>query len=114
MTAATTPSAIAKLLAGLNAAFSDPSNAGTVGLAQGLLQAAAPHMLTPVTMGQALGMGAASSQAYQHAALANALQRTAALPFAQARTREFVQALDGQGNGSGSPLPTGSQIGSLG
>lgn len=79
-------SAIAKLLAGLNSTMSDPNSSGLTGFAQGLLQASAPHMLTPVSGGQALGMGAAASQQYQQQSLQNALTRTAVLPFQQQRT----------------------------
>lgn len=112
-TATARPSAISKLLAGLNQATSDPTQAGVMGLAQSLLQASAPHMLTPVTMGQALGAGMAGSQQFQRAALQNALQR-AVLPFQVARTQEFERALSGQNGGSSVPLPTAGQVSSLG
>ncbi len=86
------PSKLDKLIDGLNSALSSPSDAPLLGFGQGLLAASAPHMLTPVTMGQALGMGLQGSQAYQHAMLANAMQR-AVLPMAQAKTQAIVQAL---------------------
>ena len=92
------PGPITKLLAGLEKVTGNPQDAGVMGLAQGLLAASAPHMLTPVSMGQALGMGLQGSQAYQHAALQNAIQREAALPFQVARTKEFQDALSAQGN----------------
>ncbi len=81
-----------EILEGLNHAFSSPDDAGMMGFGQGLLQASTPHLLTPVPMGEALGMGLAQSQAYQRAALANAMQR-AVLPMAQAKTSAIVKAL---------------------
>ncbi len=86
------PSKLDALIEGLNSALSSPSSAPLLGFGQGLLAASAPHMLTPVTMGQALGMGLQGSQAYQHAMLANAMQR-AVLPMAQAKTQAIVSAL---------------------
>ena len=86
------PGPITKLLAGLEKVTGNPQDAGVMGLAQGLLAASAPHMLTPVSMGQALGMGLQGSQAYQHAALQNAIQREAALPFATTRTQAVERA----------------------
>ena len=94
------PSLLEKILGGMNNALASPSDAPMMGMAQGLLAASAPHMLTPVPMGQALGMGLAQSQAYQKAALANAMQR-AILPMAQAKTRAVVQGLKG-GEGASS------------
>ena len=88
------PSLLEKILGGMNNALASPSDAPVMGMAQGLLAASAPHMLTPVPMGQALGMGLAQSQAYQKAALANAMQR-AVLPMAQAKTQAVVQGLKG-------------------
>ncbi|MGH7105075.1 MAG: hypothetical protein ACREFT_01035 [Acetobacteraceae bacterium] len=90
-TAPQDPSAIAKLLQGLNTTMSDPSNAGTIGLAQGLLAASAPHMLTPVSMGQAMGQGLASSQQYQGEALQNALARLS-LPMRAMKVAAFRNA----------------------
>ncbi len=91
-------SVITKLLAGLNGAFSNPNDAGLMGFAQGMLAASQPHMLTPVSMGQALGMGMRGAQAYRQASLANAIQQEAALPFQKARTATFVKSLAGSYN----------------
>lgn len=91
-------SVITKLLAGLNGAFSNPNDAGLMGFAQGMLAASQPHMLTPVSMGQALGMGMQGAQAYRQASLANAIQQEAALPFQKARTATFVKSLAGSYN----------------
>lgn len=88
---------LADILQGINSAFSDPSNAGTMGFAQGLLQAGAPHMMTPVTAGQALGMGMQGSQQYQSEALQNAMQR-ASVPFQQMKTASFLKALQTMNN----------------
>lgn len=82
----------ADILAGINSAFTDPSNAGTMGFAQGLLQAGAPHMMTPVSGGQALGMGMQGSQQYQSAALQNAMARLA-VPFQQMKVMTFAKAM---------------------
>ncbi len=92
--AAKSPSALEKILSGLNDALSSPNDAGMMGFGQGLLAASAPHLLTPIPMGEALGMGLASSQAYQKAALANAMQR-AVLPMTQAETGAIVHGLQG-------------------
>ncbi len=78
-----------QLIEGLNSALSSPSDAPLLGFGQGLLAASAPHMLTPITMGQALGMGLQGSQAYQHAMLANAMQ-SAVLPLTRAKTAEAL------------------------
>lgn len=83
---------LADILSGLNQGLSDPSNAGVMGFAQGLLQAGAPHMLTPVPMGQALSQGMASSQQYQGAALKNAMARLS-VPFQQMKVMTFAKAM---------------------
>ena len=103
------PTGIAKLLAGLNSMVSSPNDAGVMGLAQGLLAASAPHMLTPVSGGQALGMALSQSQAYQRQALANALQQQAALPFMKTRTQEFQRAFQHQDNPNLSPAQRADQ-----
>lgn len=97
-------SAIMKLLNGLGHALSDPRSAAVLGLAQGLGQASAPHMLTPVPMSQALSMGMQGAQAYRQASLANATQQEALLPFQIAKTHEAEQAVAGQSNPNLSPL----------
>lgn len=84
---------ITKLLAGLEKVTGSPQDAGVMGLAQGLLAASAPHMLTPVSMGQALGMGMQGAQAYRQASLANAIQQEAMLPYQTARSSAVVRAL---------------------
>ncbi len=101
-------SVITKLLAGLNGAFSNPNDAGLMGFAQGMLAASQPHMLTPVSMGQALGMGMQGAQAYRQASLANAIQQEAALPFQKARTATFVKSLAGSYNPNLTPVQRAS------
>jgi hypothetical protein len=97
-------SAITKLLNGIGSALNDPNNAGLLGLASGLGAASAPHMLTPVSMGQALSMGMQGAQQYRQQALANAIQQQAMLPYQVARTHEAQQAVSGQNNPNLSPL----------
>ena len=97
-------SAIMKLLHGIGSALSDPQSAGILGLAEGLGAASAPHMLTPVSMGQAMSMGLQGAQQYRQASLANAIQQQAMLPYQVARTHEAQQAVSGQNNPSLSPL----------
>ena len=101
-------SVITKLLAGLNGAFSNPNDAGLMGFAQGMLAASQPHMMTPVSMGQALGMGMQGAQAYRQASLANAIQQEAALPFQKARTATFVKSLAGSYNPNLTPAQRAS------
>lgn len=97
-------SAITKLLSGIGHALNDPSNAGLLGLAQGLMAAGQPHMLTPMPLGAAVSQGLADAQAYRQAALANATQQEALLPFQIAKTHEAEQAVSGQSNPNLSPL----------
>lgn len=91
MSAPAAPTGFAAVLSKLNAALGgsaqDPSNTALMGFAAGLGQAATPHMLTPVSGGQALSMGAQASQAYQQRALANQLQQTALIPYQKARAQ---------------------------
>ncbi len=97
-------SVITKLLSGIGRALNNPNDAGLLGLASGLGAASAPHMLTPVSMGQALSMGMQGAQQYRQASLANAIQQQAMLPYQVARTHEAQQAVSGQNNPSLSPL----------
>ncbi len=97
-------SAILKLLNGIGSALSAPQGAGILGLAEGLGAASAPHMLTPVSMGQAMSMGLQGAQQYRQASLANAIQQQAMLPYQVARTHEAQQAVSGQNNPGLSPL----------
>ncbi len=95
-TAPTKKDTMGSILDALNNALSSPQDAPLMGFGQGLLAASAPHMLTPVPMGQALGMGLQQSQRFQQQALANAMQR-AVLPMKQAETATILKALAGQG-----------------
>ncbi len=98
------PGILSRLLKSVNSVYSNPNDAALLGLAQGFGAASAPHMLTPVSMGQALGMGMQGAQAYQHQVLQNAIQREGMLPFQVARTKEAEQAVNGQSNPNLSPL----------
>lgn len=95
-------SPFAQLLSGLNDTFSDPSSAGLTGFAQGLLQASAPHMMTPVSGGQALGMGAQASQQYQGSALQNAMARLS-IPMQAMKVQTFRKALQTLNDPKASP-----------
>lgn len=97
-------SVIMKLLHGIGSALNDPRSAGILGLAEGLGAASAPHMLTPVSMGQAMSMGLQGAQQYRQASLANAIQQQAMLPYQAARAHEAQQAVSGQNNPNLSPL----------
>ncbi len=97
------PNKVASVLDALNSVLGGTQDAPMMGFAQGLLAASAPHLLTPIPMSEALGMGLHGSQEYQHSALANAMQR-AVLPMKRAETRTILQAL--QGHGSEGALPS--------
>lgn len=88
--AAKTPSILDKL----NDLLGGTQDAPMMGLAQGLLAASTPHLTTPISMGEALGMGLQGSQNYQRSALANAMQR-AVLPMKRAETHTILHALQG-------------------
>ncbi len=97
------PNKVASILDALNGVLGGTQDAPLMGFAQGMLAASAPHMLTPIPMSEALGMGLQGSQEYQRSALANAMQR-AVLPMKRAETHTILQAL--QGHGSDGQLPS--------
>lgn len=100
------PSGFAAVLSKLNAALggspNDPSNTALMGFAAGLGQASAPHMLTPVSGGQALSMGAQASQAYQQRALQNAML-SETVPFQGMKVAAFRNAWATMANPNASP-----------
>jgi hypothetical protein len=99
------PGILSRLLKSVNSVYSNPNDAALLGLAQGFGAASAPHMLTPVSMGQAFGMAGQGAQEYQQraqairqAGLQNTLTQQALLPYQEMRTGvlegAFRQAMD--------------------
>ena len=87
------PGILSRLLKSVNGVFSNPNDAGLLGLAQGFGAASAPHMLTPVSPGQAFGMAEQGAQQYQQraqairqAGLQNTLTQQALIPYQEMRT----------------------------
>ncbi len=97
-------SAIMKLLHSIGSVYSNPNDAALLGMASGFGAASAPHMLTPVSMGQAMNMANQGAQQYRQQALSNAIQQQAMLPYQVARTHEAEQAVSGQNDPSLSPM----------
>jgi hypothetical protein len=80
------PGVLSRLLKSVNSVYSNPNDAGLLGMAQGFGAAAAPHMLTPVSMGQAFGMADQGAQQMRSASLQNAITQQALLPYQVMRT----------------------------
>lgn len=80
------PGVLSKLLHAIGQTLNNPNDAGLLGMAQGFGAAAAPHMLTPVSMGQAFGMADQGAQQMRSASLQNAITQQALLPYQVMRT----------------------------
>jgi len=101
------------ILDGLNNGLVDPSNAGLLGMAQGLLASSGPSRM-PVSLGQGLALGLQDARTAEQSALRNRLlsqQENAAEN--KARTLPLVLQMIRQGMGAGpanhppaAPMPT--------
>ena len=86
------PGVLSRLMKSIGSVLNNPADAARLGMSVGLGAASAPHLMTPISMGQALSMGLQAAQQYRQAAYGNTLQQTALIPFQQTRTQEIEKS----------------------
>ncbi len=86
------PSVLSRLLRSVGNVYSNPNDAALLGMASGFGAAGAPHMLTPVPMGQAFGMASQAAQPYRQQVVGANIQQEAALPFQVMRTQALEKS----------------------
>ena len=86
------PGVLSRLLNAVGSVYTNPSYAPLLGLASGFGAAGAPHMLTPISMGQAVNMANQSAQAYRQQVVGANIQQEAALPFQVMRTQALEKS----------------------